>query len=199
MCSSGDSQLKASEQAQANFTNSLMSTFKTQFANQQDILKFITGKMEPIINNPQGFTPEQLAAMNTRNVEGSATSFANAEKATNELTAGRGNGLPSGVSAQISAENANDAARQEATGENQIALENAEQQQNNYWNALNVLGGASAQENPLGYAGAANSGSGEVAGLGDAFKSSQSSQLLGALGGLAGGAGSAVGAYFGHK
>lgn len=193
MCSSGDSEIQQTEQAQSAFTKQLMSTFSTQFANQQGILNFINGKMTSMVNNPTGFTPTTLAAMGTQNVEGAATSFENAEKASNEAEAAQGgNGLPSGVKAQITAQNANAGATQEAQGENEIALENAQQQQNNYWSALNVLNGTASQENPLGYA-SASTGSGEAtANEGTAYKNSQSSQLLGALGGLAGGAGTAL-------
>jgi hypothetical protein len=201
----GDSQLKQQETAQANFTNQLMGTFNTQFQNQSNILSFLNSKMQPLINNPQGFSPSALAAMRTQATEGTATDFSNAQKATNAAIAARGgNGLPSGVDAQLTAQNANAGAAENAGAQNQITLANEQQKQNNYWNAVNAENGIQAAYNPLGYAGGAQNGGSVVSGLGSAYKQSQQSQWLGALGGLAGGALSAAGqaggfgSLFGH-
>ncbi len=54
-------------------------------------------------------------------------------------------------------------------------------------------------QNPLGYAGAATSGSNAVAGLSQAVTASNQSQLLGALGGIAGGVGTALSGPLGSK
>ena len=196
----GDSTLKAQEQAQANFTKTLMKAYKTQFAQQSQILSFLTNKLTPLINNPQGFSPETLASMRTQATEGTARSFQQGQQALNEAEAARGGSvLPSGVDAQLRAEGTNAAAAQNTASQQAITLADEQQKEQNYWNAVNALSGNAAQYNPIGYAGQATSGSGAVADLGSAYKSSQSSQLLGALGGLAGGVGSALGGYFGSK
>jgi len=189
----GDSTLKAQEQAQANFTNTLMQSYKQQFGQQSQILSFLTGKLQPMINNPTGFSPEALTAMRTGATENTATSYGQAEQALHAQEAARGgNGLPSGVDAQLEAENANQGAALNAQSQNQITLQNEQLKQQNYWNAVNALSGNAAQYNPTGYAGQATSGSEAVGNLGTAYKNSQSSQLLGALGGIAGGAGTAL-------
>ncbi len=190
----GDSTLKSQEQAQANFSNQLMSTFQTQFAKQSNILDFLNGKMQSVINNPQGYSPEALAAARTNATENSANSFASAQQQlNNQLAARGGNGLPSGVDAQLAAQTARAGAAQNATAQNQITLQNEDQRLNNYWQALGVLSGNANQYSPLGYAGGAQSGAGAVAGLGSAYQNSKQSPLLGALGGLAGGALSGAG------
>lgn len=192
----GDSTLRSQEKSQAAFTGTLMSTFKTQFANQSGILNFLSGKLQPMINNPQGYSPEALAAMRTGATETGATQFGNAQKALQESEAARGgNGLPSGVDAQLTAQNANSAAAQESQAQEGITLQNEQQKQNNFWNATNALNGVAAEENPIGYAGQSTAGSQAVGDLGTAYKNSQSSQLLGALGGLAGGAAGALTSY----
>jgi hypothetical protein len=196
----GDKTLKAQEQAQANFTNTLMASYKTQFAKQGAILDFLTSKMKPMIDNPTGYSPAALTAMRTQATEGTAKSYSQAEQALHEAEATRGgNGLPSGVDAQLEAENARAGAAQNATSQQDITLANENLRQANYWNAVNSLGGTGAQFNPTGYANSANSGTEATSNIGTAYKNSQSSQLLGALGGIAGGVGSAVGGYFTGK
>lgn len=201
MCSSGDQTLKASEQAQADFTNTLMQSYKTQFAKQSQILDFLTSKMKPLIENPQGFSPEALTTMRTQASDTNARQFTNASQALNTaLTARTGaTTLPSGIDAQLKAQIAASGAENETNAQNDITLQNEQLKQQNFWNALNVLGGNAAQFNPTGYANSANSGSQTVGDLGTAYKNSQSSQLLGALGGIAAGAGSAAAGYFTGK
>jgi hypothetical protein len=196
----GDDTLKAQEEAQANFTKTLMQSYKTQFGQQSAILSFLTKKLEPQIDNPTGFSADTLASMRTGATESTARSYAQSEQALHNAEAARGgNGLPSGVDAQLEAENANAGAAQNVQSQQGITLANEQQKQQNYWNAVNALSGNAAQYNPTGYAGQATSGSSAVGDLGTAYKNSQSSQLLGALGGIAGGVGSAVGGYFTGK
>jgi len=198
--SKGDSTLKAQEQAQANFSNTLMQSYKTQVAQQSGILSFLTGKLQPMIDNPTGFDAKTLATMRTGATEGTAKSYAQSEQALHEAEAARGGStLPSGVNAQLEAENANAGAGANEQSQQQITLADAQQKQQNYWNAVGALSGTAAQYNPTGYAGQATSGSGAVGDLGTAYKNSQSSQLLGALGGIAGGVGSAVGGFYTGK
>lgn len=189
----GDSTLKAQEQAQANFTNTLMGSYKKQFAQQSSILSFLTNKLQPMIDNPRGYDPTALAAMRTQATEGTAQSYAQSEKALNNTLAARGGSqLPSGVEAQLQAENANESAAQNSASQLNITQADANLKQQNYWSAVNALSGNAAQYNPTGYANSANSGTSATADIGSAYKSSQSSQLLGALGGAVGGIGGAL-------
>lgn len=196
----GDSTLKAQEQAQANFTNTLMGSYKKQFAQQSGILSFLTGKLQPMIDNPTGYDPASLTAMRTQATEGTAQSYAQSQKALQNVEAARGGSqLPSGVEAQLNAENANQAAAQGASAQLGITQADANLKQQNYWSAVNALSGNAAQYNPTGYANSANSGTEATSNIGTAYKNSQSSQLLGALGGIAGGVGSAVGGFYSGK
>jgi hypothetical protein len=178
----GDNTLKQQEQAQANFTNTLMQSYKQQFGQQSKILSFLTSKLQPMIDNPTGFSPTALTAMRTSATDTNAIQFGNASAALNDQLAARGGAtdLPSGVDAQLRAGLAQAGAQTQAASQNQITLH-------------------AAQYNPTGYAGQATSGSQAVGDLGTAYKNSQSSQLLGALGGIAGGVASGFGGGLAKK
>lgn len=195
----GDQTLKQSEQSQAALNQQLSQAFTTQFGKQSQILSYLQGKLQPMIDNPTGFSPEALTAMRTQASDTNADQFNSAQTALNDQLAARGgaSSLPSGVDAQIRGQLASAGARQEATSQNNITLQDEQLKQQNFWNAVNGLSGNAAQLNPLGYSGGATQGAGAVAGLGQAYKASQQSQLLGTLGAVAGGLGQAAGAYFG--
>ena len=170
----GDSTDKAAERNTANFQSSLINVFKSVFGEQSQILNFLNGRMTSQVANPQGFTAQTLAAMNTQATEGVAREFNQAQTAAKETEAQQGgNGLPSGVQAQITGENANAAATTEAAAQNQIQLANAEQQQRNYWNAVGVLSGDASMLKPTDYAGQATGAGNAVANESDAYSNSQ--------------------------
>ena len=184
----GDSTAKQSEQQQAAFNQTLRQSFATRFATQNDILSKLNGVFSGIVANPQGFTPTTLAALNTNNLENSATDYQNATKAAQASAAAHGgNGLPSGVQAQIAGQLASAGANETAQGQRQIALANADQQQRNFWAALSGETGIANTEDPLGYASGATSGSGAVAGLSKAYTDSKGPGWGSILGGIAGG------------
>jgi len=185
----GDNTLKQSEQQQAQLNQQLSQAFTTQFGKQSQILSYLQGKLQPMIDNPTGFSPEALTALRTSASDTNSQQFNNAQTALNDQLAARGGAgaLPSGVDAQLRAQLAQGGAQQEASTQNQITLNDEQLKQQNYWNAINALSGNASQLNPLGYSGGATAGAGAVAGLGQAYKASQASPLLGALGGIAGG------------
>jgi hypothetical protein len=191
-----DKTAQAAEKSQAAFTTTLQNAFKAQFANQQGVLDFLKGKLEPGITNPQGFDPATKTALNSNAIEQNAVAFQNATKAQQAQAAAHGDGssLPSGVQEQIQGQIAGQAAGQKAGALNEIQLEDAQLKQSNYWNSVNALNGVAAQVNPLGYAGDANSGSNSVAGLSDAVSTSQKSGFWNTLGNsFSGSLGSALG------
>lgn len=193
----GDNRAKSAEANALSFQSSLMNVFKQQFGAQSQILNFIAGKMTSQVNNPQGFTPEATAAMNTQATEGVAREFNQANTAAKEMEAQQGgNGLPSGVQAQITAGNANEAAQTQAAAQNQIRLANAEQQQQNYWNAVKVLGGTAETINPTSYAGQATGAGNSVADLSKAYSDSQQSGFFNTLAnGFASSLGKGIGGF----
>jgi hypothetical protein len=193
-----DEEIKAQEAQQAGFTNQLRSLFSHQFGQQSGILNFLNNKLTSQVKNPEGFTPEQKAALETTNTEGASKAFAHAQQATQAAVAARGGStLPSGVNAQLTAENATAGAAQLAGGENQIALADAEQKQNNTWRALSGLNEVAGMENPSGYGGLANGGAGVVGSLGEEYNATQQSPLFGVLGGITGGVAAGIGKRIG--
>lgn len=185
----GDSTAKAAEQQQAAFNSQLMSIFQQQFNKQSAVLDFLKGKLQPLIENPTGYSPEALAAMRTQADDTLSNEYQHAQQAlqNKEFTQG-GRDLPSGVNDQIDAALLTAEAKDRANAQNTITLNDENLKQSNYWNALNVLSGnVASQFNPLGYAGAATSGSNSVANLSQAVTASQGPGFGSILGGLAGG------------
>lgn len=187
----GDPTAQAAEQSQADFDNQLMKLMQAQYGKQSAITTYLTNQMIPQINaGGVGIAAPALTAMRTGATDTTSTQYENARKAA--AASENSSGLPSGVNAQIDSAILSEEAQAQSQAQNQITLANEQQKQQNYWNSINTLNGQAATENPLGYANAATSGSGAVAGLSQAVTASNQSQLLGALGGLAGGIGGAL-------
>lgn len=197
MCSGGDSTAKAAEQSQANFSNTLQQIFTKQYGQQSAILNFLTNKLEPQIENPQGYSDTALNSMRTSATDQIATQYQNAQKALqNQQFENGGENLPSGVNEMQTGALRMGQASDTAAAQNQITQQNEQLKEQNYWNAVDALSGNASQYNPQSYAGASTSAGNSVAGLSQAYTASNQSQLLGALGGIAGGAGSALAGYF---
>jgi hypothetical protein len=196
----GDATAQAAEKQQAMFNTQLMKIFTQQFGQQQDVLKYLQGKMQPMIDNPTGFSADAEAAMRTGASEQVAGQYQNAAKALANQRAQRGDaGLPSGVDAQIDAQVGNAAAATGAQAQNDITLQNEQLKNTNMWNAVNALSGVGAQFNPQSYGSLYNQGAGNVANLSQAYNASKQSQLMGVLGGVVGGGISALGSLYGAK
>ena len=89
-----------------------------------------------------------------------------------------GSQLPSGVNAQIDAENANQAAAANAASQQQITLANAQQKQQNYWQAIGALSGNAQSYSPQSFTGAVNGGAGALAGLRKRLQPEQTGRIL---------------------
>jgi Flp pilus assembly protein TadG len=140
------------------------------------------------INNPQGMSPEALAAARTQATQRTATDVDQAQQAVQAKMAARGgNGLPSGVDAQVLGSIAASGANQESQMQGDITLQNEEMKRQNYWNSVSGLEGVSGQEDPNGLAGNATGAAESVGSLGKAFQDSKQSQLMGTIGGIIGG------------
>lgn len=193
----GDSTASSSESTTAAFQKTLTAAFQTQFAKQAGVLNFLNGKLTGNINNPQGFNPNTLAALNSQAIEGTGSQYQNALKTEQAQAATHDSGLPSGVDAQIKGQLAGAAAGETSSALNNIQIQNGQLQNQNYWRSVDALNGVASEENPLGYASGATSAGGTVANLSGAVNASNQSQLLGALGGVVGGGAQAFGAYEG--
>jgi hypothetical protein len=213
----GDQVAKQSEilsqenmQQQMAFSKQLVDVFNKQYADQKGVLDYLKGKVQPMIDNPKGYSPEALAAMRTSATDTTSAAYQNAQKAlqASRFAAG-GRDLPSGVDAQLNAALLQSEASDKAAQQNDITVRDENLKQGNMWNAINVLSGTAAQFNPQSYAGASTGASGAASGAGNttanlsqAYTASTQSQLMGVLGGVAGGAATAAfggGGMFGKK
>lgn len=196
----GDQTAKASEEQSLALQKQMADLFTKQYGDQSQITKFLTSKLEPIINNPQGYGGAAEAALRTSAADNVATNYENAQKALQtEQFAKGGRDLPSGVNAQIDAQLAAARAGDAASAQTGITLQNENLKQQNFWDAINGLSGNAQIINPQSYAAGSSSAAGAGAQSGQLYQSSRQSQLLGALGGVAGGAGAALAGYFGGK
>ena len=203
---SPDQTQQALEQEELSFDTTLQNIFQEQYTNQSAQLKYLQGQLEPEINNPQGYTPTQLATQRTQATDVNAQQYQQAQEALNneETDASGGSKLTgvSGANTKADAQLLNAEAQTQAASQETITENNANLQQQNYWNAINALNGVAAQENPLGYA-SASSGASEASSAASQANSqhiqaTSSSFLGGALGGLFGGAGSAAAGIWCH-
>jgi hypothetical protein len=198
-CGGGDQTDQAAEQQQATFDTGLMSMYQAQYATQQSQLSYLQNKMQPIINaGGTGYSSQQLASMRTGATDANAQQLQNAQGAmNNSIEQNSGGSKLAGVAGSTVEANAallNASAQQQAGSQEAITTQNANLQQSNYWNAINALNGVAAQENPLGYASAATSGSNAVAGLSQANTAAEAegNAWMGMVGSIAGGAGAAL-------
>jgi len=169
LCKGGDKTVEAGEHSQQGFINTLMGTFRQQFGASSAILNFLNNRLTQMATNPTGFAPSTKAALTTNAIQQSATDVANAQRAANTAAAAHGgNGLPSGVQAQVAGQIQAAGANEETDALNNIRLADAQQQQENYWNAIKGLSGVASAEDPTAYGSLVNSGQGALAGLSNA-------------------------------
>jgi hypothetical protein len=163
--SSQEKALAASEQS---FSQLLQQNYQTQFANQQGVLDTLNHTLSPIVSagpNQQGFSPQELASMETTAINTTAGNYANAARALATNIAGQtrtgtgaagagGTGLETGIQQQEQAQLASNAAG--ALSNEQLGIVNANYAtgRQNFQNATGGLETLSGQYNPLGYAGA---------------------------------------------
>lgn len=179
----GDQTAKSAEASSATFATTLQNAFKTQFGAQSAVLDFLNSKLTAAVDNPQGMSPQALAAARTQATQQTSGDYAKAEQAVNGQIAARGGStLPSGVDAQIHGSLAAAGANEESNAQNNITLQNEQLRQQNYWNAVSGLNGVANEYNPNGFAGGANSATGNVAGLSTAFQQSKQNGFLSTLG-----------------
>lgn len=184
----GPSQSEKDLQAeQAAATAQYMQQQSTVFAENQDLMKTLKPILENEINNPTGFSAEELASLNASNVNTTGAQYANVQKQLNLANASENMaGLTSGVAAAETAGLQSAAAGTVASNANQTQLASAELAQQKSQTAqgelLSLESGTGGQATSLGQL--------ETASEGQAFDQAykmqqQSSQLLnGIIGGL---------------
>lgn len=198
----GDSTASNTEKSQGSFTNTLQSSFANNNANQQQQLNFLSKNLQSAVTNPQGYSPETLAAMRTQVTDKAAQSNKDVMQAVNEKNATQGGGsataLPSGVQEQIDAGVGTQIANNEANSQLGITEQNGQLQNENKWKAIQGEQDVASLENPEGMAGAGNNAASTVGGLSQAVTQANGPGIGSILGGVVGaGLGVAAKAYGG--
>ena len=189
-------------QETSQFFNQWTQNANTVFGENQALAQQVTGSLSPILAagiGQQGFTPEELAAMNTSAVNNAGGNYKNAAQALGNRLAGAGGGaIPtaqSGAASQLQAQLASNEAGNLSNTENQITQANYATGRQNYLSALSGLEGEQNILNPNAYANVANA-AGQQAFKEDSVLTGQQAQmdasrmaaLTGGLAGLGGGA-----------
>src|ERR1017187_3377667 len=136
------SQSTSDQKSQLDSQNALQ---QQQQASQDALLKQNNTALSPYLTGNQGFTPEQMAALNSQALDQNALRYNQATQQTNQQLAARGEGLGntpgSGVAAtgygNLQAAKAGDLADALRT----VTLNNAQQGLANKFNAASVLSG----------------------------------------------------------
>jgi hypothetical protein len=190
------SQSTSSQTSQLNSQNALQ---QQQQASENQLLQQNNTALSPYLSGNQGFTPQQLSAMNSQALDQNALQYNGAAQAANSQLAARGEGLGntpgSGVQAgaygNLQAQKAGNLSNSLQT----VTLNNAQQALANQFNAASVLSGnAQTYAGNVGtYGAGANSALGNLT---QAQGNTWQSQFGKALGSAAGGAAGAFGSGF---
>jgi hypothetical protein len=194
----GDNTASEEEQSQENFSQQLQNAFNTNNAAQQNQLNFLNNKMQASINNPQGYSAQTLASMRAQANDQVSAQDQNVQRAVNtsEATKGGADALPSGVSSQIGAAIASQAAQAGNNAQQNITENNANLENSNYWNAVKGEEGVASAENPEGMAGEDNGAASTVGSLSNAVTQSDGPTFGSILGGVIGAGLGAAGSIF---
>ncbi len=180
----GDSIIRSTEDQWAKFASFLTDTFKSQYSTQQGLLSYLTGTLKSQIENPHGFSPQTLAALRGGATDNVTTQFESARKAAGSTAAGGmfNPEVGSGVAAQIKGQIGAGQAGEEAGALNNIALQDEQMKQNNFWKAISGLSGVTEMESPTAFGQLANGAAGTTGGLGSDYFSTDNSGFLDKLG-----------------
>jgi hypothetical protein len=194
MCGSNQQQKDISNSQQQMY-QTLNQNFQTTFGQDQAITSALTAQFQPILAagpSQTGFSQGELTNLNTSAGENIAQNYAAAQRATAQVLAARGGGntlIPSSISANILAQNTNQAAQQRSQAENTIQQANYAQGYSNWQQAAQVLNNTAQLINPLGYAGASTNAGTAAATTANQIASQQNSiwnAAIGALGSVGG-------------
>lgn len=197
----GDQTAQNEENSQAGFSQQLQNAFQTNNAAQQNQLNFLNNKMQASINNPQGYNAQTLASMRAQANDQVSAQDQNVQRSVNasQETRGGAEALPSGVSSQINAAVASQAAQAGNAAQQNITEQNANLQNQNYWKAVQGEGSVAGMENPEGMAGEETGAANSVSNLGNEVTSSAGPTFGSILGGVVGAGLGAAGQMFQGK
>jgi hypothetical protein len=162
------SEINAANQ-ESSLATSLGNAFNQTFGEQQGLLNQISQQLTPIANlgpNQQGYSPQELAAMNTQAIDTTGAAARNAQQSAATTLAGEGgggtSGLVSGVQQQIQGSIASQAANELAGQQNKITQQNYEVGRQNFWNAQAGERSLAQAYNPESFGGLASSATGQA-------------------------------------
>lgn len=158
---------------QSNLASQLDQNYTQSYGEQQGIFNTITRSMTPTVAagpSQLGFSAPELAALNTQAINSAGAAAANAQQKTQvgEITpqegrfGGNQNGLESGVNKAISAGQSSISADALAAQQLGITVEDYQQGNLNYENAVKGLSDVANLENPTALANASTNASKEA-------------------------------------
>lgn len=163
MCGSSSQQNQLEQQQAANaaqqntFMQDYFAQYQKQLGLQSGVLAQIQANLQPILNagiNQQGFSKQELGALNTEALNQTGANYANAARAAQTAqAAGTDSTIMSGVAQQQRAAVASAAAGQTSQEELGITNANYAQGRQNYLTALGNLQNVAAMYNPQSYGG----------------------------------------------
>jgi hypothetical protein len=168
MCGASSSQNNISQQQQQNLS-SLTSQANSIFGSDSQIFNQLNSAFSPILSagpGQSGFTPAQLATMNSQAITQTGQQYRNAAQAAGERSSSAGGGTfiaPSGAAMNQQTQIAEAGAANTSNALTNINLQNQIQGRQNWLQAASVLGGASNVFNSATGAGNAATGSGSAA------------------------------------
>lgn len=204
MCGANQQQQQISD-AQQQMYQTLNANYQTAFGQSQAITSALTAQFQPILAagpSQTGYSQGELDTLNAQATQGTATNYAQAQRATAQQLAAVGGGntmLPSSVSANILANNTNQYAALRSQEQNQIMQNNYAQGYQNWLQAANVLNSTASQLNPNAYASSATSGGTAAANTANQIASQNNSIWNAAIGALGSVGGMALGGYMGRS
>lgn len=196
----GDQTAQEAEAEQLGHMNQLMNIFQAQYGAQNQVLQYLQSQFAPQIAKPEGFAPQDLAAMRTQASDVAAQQATAARQAAANRVPGGGSKLAGVAGTTLQTQAAIDAAQAgaETQAQTSISLQNALQAQQNRQFAAGILSGVAQQQNPLGYSGQILSGGQAIGDLSQAYTASAGPTATQLLGGAIGGGLSALGSYLGR-
>lgn len=155
MCGPTQAEKNIANQGEA-YASTVQSNYNTLFGEDQSNLNTLKGLLTPMAQGGQGFTPQQLSAMNTTALDTTGANYANAARALSGQLAGRSptSTVQSGVDQQLKAQLASNAAGTLSQEQLGITQANAQQAQQNQKFAIGGLQTLSQLYDPTAAAGA---------------------------------------------
>ena len=186
---------------ETQFIDTLQGNYAQNFQEQQSVLNHLNGVLSPILQagpNQTGFSPSERAAFNTQAIDSTGAAAANTERAIGNETAGRSDSGNLAEAGNVQALKANAASAAEGQLSNEeLGITEADYATGRS-NFNNTVGGelaVSGQQNPLGYAGAANTANQNAFGEETQINKEQNQEQADIAGGITSLAEGAIGGF----